>query len=73
MGIEDFAQRRARSGSRFGRALRRETTYVYVCGLRGMEAGVEAAFENSCRAHSMFWQELRARLRDEGRFHVETY
>jgi len=73
MGIEDFAQRRARSGSRFGRALRRETTHIYVCRLREMDAGVEAAFEDICHAHSLSWQERRARLRDEGRFDVKTY
>ena len=53
--------------------LRRETTYIYVCGLRGMEVGVEAAFENICRDHSLSWEECRARLRDGGNCHVETY
>ena len=53
--------------------LRRETTYIYVCGLRGMEVGVEVAFENICRDHSLSWEECRARLRDGGNFHVETY
>jgi benzoyl-CoA 2,3-dioxygenase component A len=53
--------------------LRRETTHIYVCGLRGMEAGVEASFADICRQHSLSWEECRERLRDAGRFHVETY
>jgi benzoyl-CoA 2,3-dioxygenase component A len=53
--------------------LQRDTTYVYVCGLRGMEAGVEGTFEDICRDHSLSWEAYRARLREEGRFHVETY
>ncbi len=53
--------------------LQRDTTHVYVCGLRGMEAGVEASFEAICGDQAMSWPECRARMRDEGRFHVETY
>ena len=53
--------------------LKRESTYIYVCGLRGMEAGVEGAFESICREHSISWESCRAKLRQEGRFHVETY
>jgi benzoyl-CoA 2,3-dioxygenase component A len=53
--------------------LQRETTHIYVCGLRGMEAGVEASFADICRQHSQSWEQCRTRLRDDGRFHVETY
>jgi benzoyl-CoA 2,3-epoxidase subunit A len=53
--------------------LKRESTYIYVCGLRGMEAGVEAAFESICREHLISWESCRTNLRQEGRFHVETY
>jgi benzoyl-CoA 2,3-epoxidase subunit A len=53
--------------------LQRDTTHVYVCGLRGMEAGVEASFEAICAEQAQSWQDCRARMRDEGRFHVETY
>ena len=53
--------------------LQRDTTYIYVCGLRGMEAGVEKTFDDICRERGLSWEACRARLRDEGRFHVETY
>jgi benzoyl-CoA 2,3-epoxidase subunit A len=53
--------------------LQRDTTHIYVCGLRGMEAGVEASFEAICGGHALSWGERRARMRDQGRFHVETY
>jgi benzoyl-CoA 2,3-dioxygenase component A len=33
--------------------VQRETTYIYVCGLRGMEPGVEAAVHDICRDHSL--------------------
>ena len=53
--------------------LRRDTTHVYVCGLRGMEEGVEASFREICREHELDWNAIRARMRETGRYHVETY
>lgn len=53
--------------------LRRDTTHVYVCGLRGMEQGVEASFRDICAAHGLDWEATRRRMREEGRYHVETY
>jgi sulfite reductase alpha subunit-like flavoprotein len=42
-----------------------------------MEAGVEASFAAICGEHAQSgqesWPERRARMRDDGRFHVETY
>ncbi len=53
--------------------LQRSTTHIYMCGLRGMETGVEESFASICREHKLDWASIRARMRDEGRFHVETY
>jgi len=48
-------------------------THVYVCGLRGMEQGVEAAFTSICESVGVPWAALRDTLREQGRYHVETY
>ncbi|MBV8916210.1 MAG: benzoyl-CoA 2,3-epoxidase subunit BoxA [Acetobacteraceae bacterium] len=53
--------------------LRRETTHVYMCGLSGMEQGVDDALGAIGRDHGIDWPELRARMREAGRFHIETY
>jgi len=53
--------------------LDRDTTHVYVCGLRGMEHGVEGSFRDICGEHGGDWSEIRARMRETGRYHVETY
>jgi benzoyl-CoA 2,3-dioxygenase component A len=53
--------------------LRRPTTHVYVCGLKGLEDGVDAALAEVCRRAGMRWDDVRAGLRDQGRMHVETY
>lgn len=53
--------------------LKSRDTFVYVCGLKGMETGCEEAFADICRQHGMDWSDIRAAMRQEGRYHVETY
>ena len=70
-----YVQDRMRErGDELARWLREEDAFVYVCGLKGMEAGVNEAFADICRAHGMDWAgDVLPRLRAENRFHVETY
>ena len=48
-------------------------TYIFICGLKGMEAGVMEALSDMCRAANLDWNSLHATMVAEGRFHVETY
>ena len=48
-------------------------TYIYICGLKGMEEGVEASFTQICTDKGMDWSALRAELKSQGRYHIETY
>ena len=48
-------------------------THVYICGLKGMETGVDEAFADVCRGAALNWATLKAEMRDSGRYHVETY
>ena len=48
-------------------------TYIYICCLKGMEAGVMEALSDMCRAANLDWDSLHATMVAEGRFHVETY
>ncbi len=48
-------------------------THVYICGLKEMEEGVELAFTNIAESIGQQWQNLRDVMREEGRYHVETY
>ncbi|MCB1369190.1 MAG: benzoyl-CoA 2,3-epoxidase subunit BoxA [Rhodobacteraceae bacterium] len=48
-------------------------THIYVCGLKAMEAGVDAAFEDIARGAGLKWAEVKAAMRESGRYHVETY
>ena len=48
-------------------------TYIYICGLKGMEKGVMDSLQAICASHGMDWAEMHPRMVKEGRFHVETY
>ena len=50
-----------------------DQTYIYVCGLKGMEQGVEDAFAAVCSEHGLDWVRIRSTMRAEGRLHLETY
>ena len=53
--------------------LLRGDTFVFICGLKGMEAGVLEALHEVCQAAGIDWPALQRRMVDEGRFHIETY
>ncbi len=48
-------------------------THIYVCGLREMEEGVESAFANITEGMGISWAANRDVMREDGRYHVETY
>ena len=63
---------RARAGD-VAALLRDGNTYVYVCGLKGMEAGVLDALRDTAAESGIDWPDLHARMKREGRLHLETY
>jgi ferredoxin--NADP+ reductase len=48
-------------------------THVYMCGLRGMEPGIDEAMTAAAAAKGLNWSELRPALKKAERWHVETY
>jgi benzoyl-CoA oxygenase/reductase BoxA protein len=68
--VQDRIRERAADTARL---LADPETHVYVCGLKGMEDGVAQAFADACREQGLDWDALLARLRREGRYHLETY
>ena len=55
------------------RLLRDDNCYIYICGLKGMEAGVEETLRDICHQYGEDWQTLLPTLRAQSRYHVETY
>ena len=68
-----YVQDRMRERATEVAELLRGDTYVYLCGLKGMETGVLEALRDACAIAGMDWPSLHQKLVDEGRFHVETY
>ena len=53
--------------------LQSDDTHLYVCGLKGMEDGVMDALRFVADRHGIAWKDLHARMKTEGRLHLETY
>ena len=53
--------------------LRDPSGYIYICGLKAMEKGVEEAFSDIARSVGLDWVTVRDAMREDGRYHVETY
>jgi ferredoxin--NADP+ reductase len=53
--------------------LRRDDTYLYICGLKGMEDGINAVLEARADAEGVPWAPFRDALRRRGRILIETY
>ncbi|WP_299734989.1 benzoyl-CoA 2,3-epoxidase subunit BoxA [uncultured Roseobacter sp.] len=53
--------------------LKSDAAHIYICGLKAMEEGVEEAMRDIASAADIDWSTLRDQMRDDGRYHVETY
>jgi benzoyl-CoA 2,3-dioxygenase component A len=68
--VQDLIRKR---GADVAALLADDQCHVYLCGLKGMEQGVDEAFREACRQHGCDWDALLPTLRAQGRYHVETY
>ena len=68
--VQDLIRARGRDVARL---LEDEDCYIYLCGLKDMEAGVIDAFREVCRDHGLDWEALRPELLRKSRLHIETY
>ena len=48
-------------------------THIYLCGLKGMEPGIDEAMKAAASSKGINWAELRPQLKKQDRWHVETY
>jgi benzoyl-CoA 2,3-dioxygenase component A len=70
----EYVQDRMRSEAKhLSTALPRDNTHVFICGLKGMETGVDEAFADICRKSGLDWSTIKPEMRASGRYHVETY
>ena len=71
---KEYVQDRIRKESKsIAPLLTDPATHIFICGLKGMEAGVEEALADVCRANGEDWSRIKPEMRGSGRYHVETY
>jgi len=56
-----------------GQLLQDPNGHIYICGLKAMEQGVEEALKDIARGIGLNWVDVRDKMREDGRYHVETY
>jgi ferredoxin--NADP+ reductase len=70
MYIQD---RVAASADKLWEMIQQEKTHVYICGLKGMEGGIDTALTEAAGKHGVKWSDYRSQMKKAGRWHVETY
>jgi ferredoxin--NADP+ reductase len=53
--------------------LQEQNTHAYICGLKGMEGGIDEALSAAAAKQGGNWMEYQKELKKAGRWHVETY
>jgi len=51
--------------------VKQEKTHVYICGLKGMEDGIDAAMASAAEKEGIVWKDYQRSIKE--RWHVETY
>jgi ferredoxin--NADP+ reductase len=73
-GRRMYVQHRLREqAERIAELVARPNTVVYMCGLKGMETGVEEAIAEVATRRGHDWAALRESYKQTKRWHVETY
>lgn len=53
--------------------MQKPNTHTYMCGLKGMEDGIDEALSAQAEKHGVNWVDFRKQMKKEHRWHVETY
>jgi ferredoxin--NADP+ reductase len=53
--------------------LQKDNTHVYICGLKGMEGGIDEALTGAAGKQQVDWSSYQKDLKKAHRWHVETY
>lgn len=53
--------------------IQKPNTHTYICGLKGMEDGIDKGMSEVTAQQGIDWAEYQKQMKKEGRWHVETY
>jgi len=63
----------AENAARLWEMVQQDNTYVYICGLKGMEDGIDEAMAAEASKAGVEWSTYRRTLKKAHRWNVETY
>jgi len=63
----------AENASEIWQLMQSPKTHTYMCGLKGMESGIEEALSNLASENGTSWSDFQKQMKKEHRWHVETY
>ena len=63
----------AENAERLWQMVQQDNTYVYICGLKGMEDGIDEAMAAEASKAGVDWNDYRRTLKKAHRWNVETY
>ena len=53
--------------------MQQDNTHTYICGLKGMEGGIDEALSAVAAKDGVDWTDYQRQMKRVGRWHVETY
>ncbi len=53
--------------------IQKDNTHTYICGLKGMEGGIDEALSIAAAKDGVTWSDYQKEIKKAGRWHVETY
>jgi len=53
--------------------MQKPNTHIYMCGLKGMESGMEECFSPIAEKNGLVWKEFAKSMKKADRYHVEVY
>ena len=53
--------------------IQKENTHTYICGLKGMEDGIDEALSAQAQKQDIKWSDYQRQMKKAHRWHVETY
>ena len=53
--------------------MQKPNTHIYMCGLKGMESGMEECFSPIAEKNGVVWKEFAKSMKKAHRYHVEVY
>ncbi|HEY9804966.1 MAG TPA: ferredoxin-NADP reductase, partial [Candidatus Obscuribacterales bacterium] len=53
--------------------IQQDNTHTYICGLKGMEGGIDEALSAAAAKDGVTWSDYQKQMKKNERWHVETY